>query len=182
MAHPLRFQIVVLPRAPWPEMVATVQRLETLGADMVGLADHFIDWSNPPRPWLELWTHAAALAQATPSIRICTCVAQIPLRDPATMANQALTLDRISNGRLELGLGIGLPIDPSYEMMGLENWSNKERVDRFGEYVDLVEQLIELGISEFGLYYPSLDEQRPMLERLLGTVIPVLKRKYASGI
>ena len=154
MAHKLRFQAMILPNVPWPEMVRRAHHIEELGFDMLGLADHFIDWSNPPSPWFELWTHTAALAQATAQIRICTCVAQIPLRDPATLANHALTVDHISGGRLELGLGIGLPIDPSYAMMGIENWTNRERVDRFGEYVAIVDRLLSNEVTTFkGRYY-----------------------------
>ncbi len=305
MTHSLRFQLMVLPAATWPEMVERAQLAEELGFDMLGLADHFIDWSAPTRPWFELWTHTAALAQATSRVRLCTCVAQIPLRDPATLANHALTVDHISDGRLELGIGIGIRIDPSYEMMGMENWSNGERVDRFGEYVEIVDQLlsnevttyegryysvkkavmnprpiqqprppiliaamgprmlrraaryadnwnslsfletfdaqreetleriarmddicaelgrvpatlrrsyqvvdmsgrksggrlgyyeseqafldvveplIEGGISEFGLYYPSLPEQLPMMERIASDTIPALKEKHAAGV
>ena len=154
MDHSLRFQLMVLPTADWSTMVQRAQLAESLGFDMLGLADHFIDWSAPERPWFELWTHASALAQATSRIRICTCVAQIPLRDPATMANHALTVDHISNGRLELGLGIGLRIDPSYAMMGIDNWSNAERVNRFGEYVELVDQLLSNEVTTYsGKYY-----------------------------
>lgn len=305
MTHSLRFQLMVLPTPTWPQMVERARHAEDLGFDLLGLADHFIDWSAPDRPWFELWTHAGALAQATSRIRLCTCVAQIPLRDPATLANHALTLDHISDGRLELGIGIGIRIDPSYEMMGMENWSNGERVNRFGEYVeivdrllsnevttyegryyrvkgavmnprpiqqprppiliaamgprmlrraaryadnwnslsfkesfdaqreetlervarmdgiceeigrdpktlrrsyqivdmggrtsggrlgyyeseqaflDVVEPLIEGGISEFGLYYPTLAEQLPMMERIASETLPALKAKYSAGI
>ena len=58
------------------------------------------------------------MAQATSTLRLRPCVAQIPLRDPATFARQALTLDHVSGGRIELGLGIGLTIDPSYRNDG----------------------------------------------------------------
>lgn len=147
MSHSLRFQLMVLPTAPWSEMVRRAQYAEALGFDLLGLADHFVDWSAPDRPWFELWTHAAALAQATSRIRICTCVAQIPFRDPATLANHALTVDHISGGRLELGIGIGIRIDPSYEMMGMPNWSNAERVERFGEYVHIVDLLLSNEVT-----------------------------------
>ena len=158
MSFPLRFYVLVLPNLPWPALVERFQRVEALGFDIAGMADHFVDWSNPPRPWYELWTHVAAIAQATTRIRLCTCVAQIPLRDPATMANQALTVDHISSGRLDLGLGIGLRIDPSYEMMGLPNWSNKERVARFGEYLEVVDRLLTQDVSSYHGNYYSLND------------------------
>jgi alkanesulfonate monooxygenase SsuD/methylene tetrahydromethanopterin reductase-like flavin-dependent oxidoreductase (luciferase family) len=51
-------------------------------------------------------------------------------------------VDHVSNGRLELGLGVGLTTDPSYAMMGLPNWSARERVARFKEYVEVVDRLL----------------------------------------
>jgi hypothetical protein len=53
-----------------------------------------------------------------------------------------------------IGLGTGLEIDPSYRMMGIENWSAKERVARFGEYVEIVSQLLSREeVSYHGNYY-----------------------------
>jgi alkanesulfonate monooxygenase SsuD/methylene tetrahydromethanopterin reductase-like flavin-dependent oxidoreductase (luciferase family) len=75
-------------------------------------------------------------------VRIATLVAQIPLRNPVLFALQALTADHICGGRVEVGIGTGLPIDPSYRMMGIENWSNAERVARLREYVELVARLM----------------------------------------
>ena len=71
------------------------------------------------------------MAASTRTFRIAPCVAQIPLRNPALFARQALTVDHISKGRLEVGLGLGLTEDPGYEMMEIPNWTNKERAARF---------------------------------------------------
>ena len=69
---------------------------------------------NPPSPWFEGWTALTGLAGTTSTIRLATCVTQIPFRNPAVFARQALTLDHVSGGRLEIGLGTGLVGDPSY--------------------------------------------------------------------
>jgi alkanesulfonate monooxygenase SsuD/methylene tetrahydromethanopterin reductase-like flavin-dependent oxidoreductase (luciferase family) len=154
MRYPLRFHVLLLPNVDWPELRDRVVWLEELGFEVAALADHFVDWTNPVVPWLESWTALAALAEATRTIRLATIVTQIPLRNPAMLARQVLTLDHISNGRIELGLGTGLPIDPSYAMAGLPNWDATERVDRFGEYVDLVGQLLAQEITTYeGRYY-----------------------------
>ncbi|MBM3651107.1 MAG: LLM class flavin-dependent oxidoreductase, partial [Alphaproteobacteria bacterium] len=137
VTHPLRFSVLVLPNVPWAELLRRCRQVEALGFDTVGLADHLVDWAGGKGPWFELWSQLAAIAQATSRIRLATLVAQIPLRNPAMFALQALTADHISGGRLDVGLGTGLEIDPSYRMMGADNWSAKERVARFGEYVEI---------------------------------------------
>ena len=154
MGFPLRFHVLSLPNTPWGETLGRFRRMEELGIEVGAVADHFVDWTNPPSPWFESWTLLAALASATNTIRLTTCVAQIPLRNPAMHARQALTLDHISNGRIEVGLGTGLTIDPSYAMAGLPNWDAPERVARFGEYVEIVDRLLTDEVTTFhGTYY-----------------------------
>ena len=126
MTCPIRFQVLTLAGRPWSEYRDQVKQIEDLGFDMAAVPDHFCDWANPPAPWLECWTLLAALASETTTVRLASNVAQIPLRNPGVLAHQAITVDHISNGRLELGLGTGLMIDPGTEMMGLPNWSNGE--------------------------------------------------------
>jgi alkanesulfonate monooxygenase SsuD/methylene tetrahydromethanopterin reductase-like flavin-dependent oxidoreductase (luciferase family) len=154
MRYPLRFHVLLLPNVGWDELKARVVRLEELGFEVAALADHFVDWTNPVVPWFEAWTALAAVAEATSTIRLSTVVTQIPLRNPAMLARQVLTLDHLSHGRIEVGLGTGIPIDPSYAMAGLPNWEPRERVDRFGEYVDLVGRLLSQEITTYvGRYY-----------------------------
>ncbi len=154
MTNQLRFSVLVLPNVPWPELLRRCQQVEALGFDSIGLADHLVDWAGGKGPWFELWSQLAAIAQATTRVRLTTLVAQIPLRNPALLALQALTADHISGGRLDVGLGIGLEVDPSYRMMGIENWSAKERVARFGEYVEIVDRLLSQEETTFqGRFY-----------------------------
>lgn len=155
MKRPLRFYVLVLPNLSWPKLVERFKHVESLDFDLAGFADHFVDWSNPQNHWYELSTWLAGIAQATSRIRLLTTVAQIPLRDPATLANQARTVDHISDGRLEIGLGIGVKgLDPSYKMMGLPDWSNKERVERLSEYLEVLDLLLRQEVSSYeGTYY-----------------------------
>lgn len=153
---PARFSVLTLPGVPWEQYRAGALRLEELGVDAMLIPDHFVDWANPPAPWLECWALVAAVAAETSTIRIVTNVVQIPLRNPGVVAHQAVTVDHISGGRFELGLGTGLGIDPSTEMIGLENWSNAERVGRFGEYVELVGLLVSQTETTWeGEYYSA---------------------------
>ena len=184
----LRFQVLTLPNAPWNELAGRFRRLEELGFDVAAIADHFVDWTNPPSPWLEAWTLLAAAARETSRIRLCTCVSQIPLRDPAMFARQALTVDHVSAGRLDVGLGLGLPIDPSYDMMGIPNWSNAERAARFREYVAIVDRLLSNEVSSFeGRYYRIRDAimnprpvQRPRPPLLIAAMGPRMLEQAAE--
>ena len=154
MRFPLRFSVLLLPNKPWPDLLRDARRIEDLGFDALCLADHFTDWSGRKGPWFEMWTHLAAFAQATTRLRLTTLVAQIPLREPAMFALQALTADHISGGRLEIGLGTGLEMDPSYRMIGIENWPAKERVARFPEYMEVVHRLLtEEEVTHQGRFY-----------------------------
>jgi len=143
-----------LPNVGWPELKARVLWLEDLGLEVAALADHVVDWTKPTVPWQETWTALPALAEATRTIRLSTVVTQIPLRNPAMLARQVSTVDHISNGRIELGLGTGLTIDPSSSMIGVPNWEPSERVDRFGEYVELISELFSDDVITYqGRYY-----------------------------
>jgi len=154
MTNNLRFSVLVLPNVEWPDFLRRCRQVEDLGFDSVCLADHIVDWTGGNGPWFELWSQLSAIAQATTRVRLTTLVAQIPLRNPVLLALQALTADHISDGRLDVGLGIGLEVDPAYRMMGIENWSAKERVARFGEYVEIVDRLLSQEETTFqGRFY-----------------------------
>ena len=188
MSHDLRFQVLVIPNVPWSEYLDRFLRLEALGLDVAAVPDPFCDWGNPTGPWHEAWTGIAAIAARTSTIRLTTCVTQMPLRNPAVLAHQAVTVDQISGGRLELGIGTGLTIDPSYDMIGVPNWSTGERVARFAEYVELLDQLLAEKVTMYhGSYYqangavmnPS-SVQRPRLPIMVAALGPQMMRHAAA--
>jgi alkanesulfonate monooxygenase SsuD/methylene tetrahydromethanopterin reductase-like flavin-dependent oxidoreductase (luciferase family) len=79
-----------------------VVRADELGLDLVGIQDHPYQWR-----FVETWMLIADLLARTERIRIFPDVANLPLRNPALIAKQAATLDVLSGGRFELGLGSG---------------------------------------------------------------------------
>jgi len=154
MRRPLRFQVLCLPNVPWHDLRERFVRLEQLGLEVAALPDHFVDWTHPPSPWFESWTALTGLAAATTSIRVTTCVTQIPLRNPAMFARQVLTLDHISGGRVEVGLGTGLVGDPSLPMIGVPDWEPRQRVARAAEYIEIVDRLLRDEVTSFsGEFY-----------------------------
>ncbi|OGO58129.1 MAG: hypothetical protein A2Z32_05785 [Chloroflexi bacterium RBG_16_69_14] len=187
MPPALRFQVLCLPNVPWDVLQERVVRLEALGIEVAAVADHFVDWTNPPSPWFESWTALTGLAAATRTIRLATCVTQIPLRNPAMFARGALTLDHISNGRLEVGLGTGLVGDPSYRMIGIPDWEPRERVARLAEYVEIVDRLLRDEVTSFagqfyrvdGAYMNPRPVQSPRPPIMVGALGPVMMRHAA---
>ena len=191
MARALRFELLITPNAPWETVLDRFRCIEALGFDLGGLADHFVDWTNPPNPWFDLWATLGAVAQATTTLRLRPCVAQIPLRDPATFVRQALSLDHISGGRIELGLGIGLTVDPSYAMMGIANWSNRERVARLKEYLEIVDRMLTNEVTSYeGEFYtireavmnprPVQSPRPPIMLAAMGPVMLKRAARYAD--
>ncbi len=187
----MRFHVQIVPNTDWDTVKARVQEAEALGFAAVALADHLVDWTDPSRPWFEAWSALGALAEATSTIRLTTVVTQIPLRNPAVLARQVLTLDHISHGRIELGLGTGLTIDPSYAMAGLPNWTPAERVARFAEYCELVSLLLSQEVTTYhGTYYavegnvmqprPRQAPRPPLLVAALGPRMLALAARYAD--
>jgi alkanesulfonate monooxygenase SsuD/methylene tetrahydromethanopterin reductase-like flavin-dependent oxidoreductase (luciferase family) len=184
---PAVFQVLCLPNVPWEVLKERVVRLEQLGIEAAMLPDHFVDWTNPPSPWFESWTALTGLAAATTSIRLGTSVTQIPFRNPAVFARQALTLDHISGGRLEIGLGTGLVHDPSYAMISVPDWEPRERVARLGEYVEIVDRLLRDEVTSFAGDYYRVDGaimnprpvQSPRPPITVGALGPVMMRHAA---
>lgn len=182
MSHKLRFGVLIAPRLPWNDFLQRCRQMEELGFDILSFADHFAYYRGDKGIFFEMWSLMSAVAMATTRIRLQNLVAQIAFRNPALFALQAMTVDHASGGRLEVGLGTGLEIDVSYQMMGIDNWNGKERAARFGEYVEIVERLLAgEEVSYRGAFYkadaavlfprPVQSPRPPLLIAALGPVM-----------
>ena len=123
--RPFRFGVIVRPRPGLAEWQAEVRRIEGLGYAVLHVADHF---GYPMAPLPALF----AAATATDSLRLGTMVLNNDLRHPALLAADIASLDVISRGRVELGLGAGW-LRADYEAAGLPFDPPGTRVQRLAE-------------------------------------------------
>ncbi|MHA1975358.1 MAG: LLM class flavin-dependent oxidoreductase [Candidatus Hodarchaeales archaeon] len=161
MNSKLSFGIITLQQFSWTEITKIWQKIEHLGFDSVWLDDHFVNYRNPSGHWFDCWTLLAALSTGTTRIRVGTLVSPLPLYHPAKLARQAMTVDHISNGRLNLGIGTGVSGSKGevvYSMIGIEDWPPAERVARFEEAVQIIDKSLRQPRSSFeGKYYQVKD-------------------------
>lgn len=116
--------------------VAAARRAEELGFDFVSSSDHPCG-SNPT---FETWTMLTWIAASTTRIGIATRVLGVPYRSPAMLAKMAETLDRLSGGRLILGLGAGHS-DDEFRAFGLGVPTPREKVDGLAEAISVIRGL-----------------------------------------
>jgi alkanesulfonate monooxygenase SsuD/methylene tetrahydromethanopterin reductase-like flavin-dependent oxidoreductase (luciferase family) len=129
----VKFGVLTLQNAPWPELVERWRMLDELGIETIWVADHVApraDWQ-----WFDGWSCLTALAYVTEQARIGPLVTPMTLRNPAVLARTALTVAELSGGRLELGVGSGGG-ELDREAAGVPDWSPKERAGLFAEWVE----------------------------------------------
>lgn len=145
--------VVVVQDVPWPEWRRRVLECEALGYDSVHVWDHLVHRTlDDDDPLLDSFGVLSAAASITSRIRLGTLVASPTLRHPFLLAKQAMTLDHVSEGRLDLGIGAA-GVLRDYEALGIEPWSKAEQVERFRETVELV-LAVSSGATEFsGRHY-----------------------------
>lgn len=131
--HDLLFGAFITPTAGDPQApVALAQLAEASELDLVTFQDH------PYQPsFLDTWTLMSYVAAATERIRIAPNVLNVPLRPPAVLAGAAASLDLLSGGRLDLGLGAGGFWD-AIEAMGTPKLTPGQAVDALEEAIEII--------------------------------------------
>ncbi|GAB2852858.1 LLM class flavin-dependent oxidoreductase [Actinocorallia aurea] len=138
--------VVLWPIAEWPEMAEVWRRAEALGFHTGWLYDH-LAWRGHS-PWDEAYTSLAAAAAVTSTIRLGTLVTSPNFRHPLPTAHAVKTLDRISGGRITLGVGAGGTAHTSDGDVLDEEWSPRKRADRYAEWVGQLDALLAPEPSE----------------------------------
>ncbi|WP_049571169.1 LLM class flavin-dependent oxidoreductase [Nonomuraea sp. SBT364] len=153
--HDLRFGSFITPRNDRPEAAVDLARLsEEAGLDLVTFQDH------PYQPgFLDTWTLLSWVAARTDRVRLSGNVLNLPLRPPAVLARSVASLDLLSGGRIELGLGAGGFWD-AIGAMGGRRLTPGQAVDALGEAIDVIRGVWDAGERRLlrveGTYY-SLD-------------------------
>jgi F420-dependent oxidoreductase-like protein len=157
MPQPLRIGICTDQNMTWPETLERWQYFEALGFDSIWVCDHLIQPSRPTGPYHEGWTLLTALAARTERARLGVLVASNTFRHPAITAKMAITLDHVSNGRAEVGIGAGWYV-PEHEKFGLEFLDAGARVAQFREAVEIIDSLLRNEVTSYQGTYYQLDD------------------------
>lgn len=138
--------------ADWNTFLAITRQAEKLGYDSVWVSDHLVSPDGRPRA-LEAWTVLSALAVSTHTIRLGTYVLCNQFRHPSLLAKMASTIDNISGGRLELGVGAGWLRD-EHVTFGFSWDKHSVRVERLRESVEIIKKLwTEKHVSYDGKHF-----------------------------
>jgi alkanesulfonate monooxygenase SsuD/methylene tetrahydromethanopterin reductase-like flavin-dependent oxidoreductase (luciferase family) len=156
----MRVGLVILPSDRWPEARRQWEWADDVGFATAWTYDH-IRWGGmPDGPWHAAVPVLAAAAGVTRRIRLGTLVATPNFRHPVTLARDALALDDISDGRLDLGVGPG-SAGPDASALGQDPWSVGERMERFDEFLQILRPILDGDAATrttiSGRYYASAE-------------------------
>jgi alkanesulfonate monooxygenase SsuD/methylene tetrahydromethanopterin reductase-like flavin-dependent oxidoreductase (luciferase family)/hemerythrin-like domain-containing protein len=150
--HELTFGAFLTPGNQEPQHVVELAQLaEGVGLDLVTFQDH------PYQPaFLDTWTLMSYVAAQTQRITLAGNVLNLPLRQPAVLARSMASLDLLSGGRVELGIGAGGFWD-AIEAMGGRRLSPGQAVDALGEAIEIIREVWDTdtrgGVRFHGSYY-----------------------------
>jgi probable F420-dependent oxidoreductase len=179
--RPLRFAIQAQRASSATEWREKARKIESLGYDVLLMADHF-------GPQLGIAPALAVAAEVTSTLRIGQLVLQNDLRHPALLAKDVATLDLLSDGRFELGLGAGGSYPPDFDWTGIPFDPASIRVDRLQESIDVLKGLFAPGpFSYQGTHFTISDYdgmpkpvQKPHPPFLIGAGSPRMLRLAAE--
>ena len=175
--HPFRFGVVAETFGTADAWRGLARRVEALGYDTLLIRDHLV--SDVFGPQLAPLVALMAAADATATLRVGTLVIGNDFRHPVVLAKEAATLDLLSGGRLELGVGAGW-MRAEYDRAGIPYDRNGVRVDRLEESIAVLKASLAGGPVTFaGEHYRVADlvpyplpAQRPHPPLLIGAGAP----------
>ena len=174
----------------WPELLSRARYAEDAGFTAAWVFDHFKPlYGDASGPCFEAWTLLAALAASTERIRLGAMVTGVTYRHPSILATEAVTVDHMSNGRLELGIGAAW-FEEEHRELGIPFPPVEDRVEMLEEAVQVVRLLMTEDRATFqgkhyalrGATYHPRPVQRPHPPIWIGAAgerlaIPVAARR-----
>jgi F420-dependent oxidoreductase-like protein len=138
----------------WDELLSRVRFAEEAGFDGAWVFDHFQPlYGDPSGPCLEGWTLLAALAASTRRIRLGALVTGVTYRHPSVLAAEAVTVDQVSGGRLEIGIGAAWH-EGEHRALGIPFPAIRERAERLEEAIQVMRLLFtQDGVTFEGEHY-----------------------------
>jgi len=144
----------------WPQWLAIARTCERLGFEALLTSDHYLSVVTTEEPGSnDAWTLLGALAVSTERLRLGTMVSPVTFRLPAVLAKAATTVDRISDGRVELGMGAGW-WDQEHRTHGIPFPSAPERFEMLEEQLEIVHGLWSEDLFSFEGRFYALEECR----------------------
>jgi F420-dependent oxidoreductase-like protein len=144
------------PLPAWARTVEVAQRAETLGFESIWLFDHFHTTPDPTDELtFESFTSLSALAALTSRVRLGHIVSCTAFRNSALQAKMISTMDTISGGRMELGIGAGWKRE-EWEAYGYEFPETRERLRHLENSLEVITRMMEPGRATFEGPYASL--------------------------
>ncbi len=139
-------------REAWANTVAVAQAAERMGFESVWLYDHFHTWPAPADVIVfEPFVALSALAALTEKVRLGHIVICTGFRNPALVAKMMATLDVVSDGRAELGIGAGWKQE-EWEAFGYDYPSTGERLATLGEHLEIITRMLDSTTDERASY------------------------------
>lgn len=142
----------------WGELVKRTRSAEEAGFQTAWAFDHFKAlYGDPSGPCLEGWTVLAGLAAATERIRLATLVSGVTYRHPSVLLAEAVTVDHISNGRVDLALGAAW-YEQEHRELGIPFPSTRERVEMLEDAIHIARALMTGDNVTYNGKHFSLDD------------------------
>ncbi|MBV8951112.1 MAG: TIGR03560 family F420-dependent LLM class oxidoreductase [Actinobacteria bacterium] len=151
----MRFGIdIAQQRLEWDEIASRARLADDAGFEGVWGFDHFVPmYGEGPGPCFEGWATLAALAAITTHVRLGLLVTGVTYRPPQLLATEAITIDHVSHGRVELAMGASWYAD-EHRAFGWEFPATPERIDRLDEALQVMNLLMTRDDASFeGRYY-----------------------------
>lgn len=137
----------------WQDWVALARAAEQNGLDGLFRSDHYLSMNDPGTPAMDAWAILAGLAGRTERIRLGTLVSPATFRHPSALANMVTTVDHISNGRAELGLGAGW-YEAEHRTFGFQSPPSATRFEILEEQAEIISrQWTEDDVSFAGRHF-----------------------------